>query len=141
MFKKITIFIILISTLILTSCSITKPADDKKNKSAGQDNNQQADKPIDMGLLTKAYQMEVKVILNNYLRQTQDESLLTINDVSRTKNSFLALKMPSKYKGLHLNLVLAMDKMEDYLLDGDEGKRLDSERLIKQAKEEYAWLN
>ncbi|MCK4554023.1 hypothetical protein KAU19_03600 [Candidatus Parcubacteria bacterium] len=141
MSKKITIFIILISILILTSCSIIKPAADKENKTVGQDNNQQADKSIDMGLLTKAYQMEVKVILNNYLRQTQDESLITIDDVKQTKNSFLALKMPSKYKDLHLNLVLAMDKMEDYLFDGDEGKLRASQELIKQAKEEYEWLN
>jgi len=138
--KKIT-FIILISALLLSACSITKQEANKENKSAEQDNNQQTDKPIDMGLLTKAYQMEVKVILNNYLRQSQDESLITVDDVSRTKNSLLALKMPVQFKDLHLNLVLAMDKMEDYLISGDEEKLLESEKLISQMKEEYEWLN
>jgi len=92
-------------------------------------------------LLTKTYQMEIKVILNNYLRQTQDESLISVDDVSRTKNSILGLKMPVQFKGLHLNLVLAMDKMEDYLVDGDEKKLRESKELIKQAKKEYEWLN
>ncbi len=143
--NKITICIILISVLLLPACSITKPAADKQDNGAEQNNKQNNDKqvsePVDIGLLTKAYQMEVKVILNNYLRQAQDESLITVDDVSRTKNSFLALKMPVQFKDLHLNLVLAMDKMEDYLVDGDEVKLRESQELIKQAKDEYEWLN
>ena len=139
--KKITIFIILISVLLLSACSITEPKVDEENKSAEQSNNQQVSEPIDIGLLTKAYQMEVKVVLNNYLRQTQDESLITVDDVSQTKNSLLTLKMPVQFKDLHLNLVLAMDKMEDYLIDGDEVKLRESRELIRQAKEEYEWLN
>ena len=139
--KKITIFIILIFVLLLSACSITEPKVDEENKSAEQSNNQQVSEPIDIGLLTKVYQMEVKVVLNNYLRQTQDESLITVDDVSQTKNSLLTLKMPVQFKDLHLNLVLAMDKMEDYLIDGDEVKLRESRELIRQAKEEYEWLN
>ena len=147
MSKKKIIFIFLTIVLLVVAVYLIRrsptylidiPVD--KQHLTEQDNNQTADKSIDMGLLTKAYQMEVKVVLNNYLRQTQDESLITVDDVSRTKNSLLGLKMPAQFKDLHLNLVLAMDKMEDYLIDGDEGKLRESQELIKQAKEEYEWL-
>ena len=75
------------------------------------------------------------------MRQTADENLLTLEFINQTKNQLLALKMPTKYKDLHLDLILAMTKMEDYLEDGDEGKKAESEELIQQAKTEYEWLN
>ena len=148
MSKKTTFFIFLIIILlIMVVYLIFGPTTDNQNQAINykqtdnQNNNQQVDKPIDMGLLTKAYQMEVKVILNNYLRQTQDKSILTAEYAEQIKSQLLDLKMPTKFKDLHLNLVLALDKMEDYLIDGSEEKLQTSQELINQAKEEYEWLN
>ena len=117
------------------------------NQTIIQENNQHSNshkevgEPVDVVLLTKTYKMEVKIILNDYLRQTQDKSFIAINDIDRTKRLFLALKMPNEFKELHLNLVLAMDKMKDYLIDGDEGKLQESDKLINKMKREYEWLN
>ena len=146
--KKTTFFIFLIIILlIMVVYLIFGPTIDNQNQTIGyeqtanQNNNQQADKLVDMGLLAKAYKTEVKVILNNYLRQTQDKSILTAEYAEQIKSQLLNLKMPTKFKDLHLNLVLALDKMEDYLIDGCEEKLQASQELINQAKEKYEWLN
>ena len=146
--KKTTFFIFLfIILLIMVVYLIFGPTINNQNQTIGykqtsdQNNNQQADKLVDMGLLAKAYKTEVKVILNNYLRQTQDKSILTAEYAEQIKSQLLNLKMPTKFKDLHLNLVLALDKMEDYLIDGCEEKLQASQELVNQAKEEYEWLN
>lgn len=136
MFKNILILIII--SLLATGCLNNESG--KQQQEANQKNKQ--NNQVDLGLLGKTYQKEVKVVLNNYLRQSQDESLITINFVEQTKNSLLALKgVPAEFRELHFNLVMAMNRMIEYLNTGDQSKRQESEQLIKQAKEDYDWLN
>ena len=149
MSKKTIIFISLIIALLATAvylvARVVKLSDQRDqsfngNQTINQNSNQQADKQVDLGLLVKTYQMEVKVIFNNYLRQAQDKNILTSQFVSQAKNQLLALKVPAKFKELHLNLVLALTNLEDYLIDGDEKKLQASDKLINQIRAEYEWL-
>ncbi|MEA3463861.1 MAG: hypothetical protein U9R14_02200 [Patescibacteria group bacterium] len=148
MSKRTILFIFLIVVLLaMVVYLIAGPIIDNQNQTIGrkqaadQNNNQQANKLVDIGLLAKTYKTEVKVILNNYLRQIQDKSILTAEYTKQIKSQLLDLKMPTEFKDLHLNLVLALDKMEDYLINGGEEKLQDSQELINQVKEEYEWLN
>lgn len=96
---------------------------------------------IDLGLLEKNYKTQTKVILANYLRLAQDEESLNIEQVRQTREQLLALKVPTQFKDLHLNLVLALTKMEDFLTGGDREKKIASQQLINEAKANYIWLN
>ena len=134
--KKVIIIIVIIA-LGFFSWKIYQRYSDKHEV-----NNQRiTEEKVDLGFLEKIYKKEVKVVLNNYLRQAQEPSLITKPFVNQTKNSLLALMMPVQFKELHLNLVLAMDRMIEYLDSNNENQLEESQKIIKQAKEDYEWLN
>lgn len=62
-------------------------------------------------------------------------------NIRELKNKLLDLKVPAKFKELHLKFVLALSKLEDYSGEKDEGKKSDSLKTIGQLKADYGWLN
>lgn len=95
---------------------------------------------VDLGLLEKSYKIQTKAILLNYARFSEDESL-NPEQVKLAKDQLLALKVPAKFKDLHLSLVLALSKMEEYLAAKDESNKIESRKMIEEAKLENDWLN
>ncbi len=144
MTNKSKIFIFLIIILLAAAAYLAVISKPVKQDQAGKQNdakkNNAVDAMLNLDLLEKSYKLETKVILANYLRIAQDETI-NIESVKQTKEQLLSLKVPTEFKELHLNLVLALDKMEDYLNGGDEEDKLKSQEMIESEKAKYEWLN
>ncbi|MBU4347020.1 hypothetical protein L6249_03315 [Candidatus Parcubacteria bacterium] len=140
--SKIFIFFIIILLIIAVYLAvISKPAkQDQAEKQNDAKTNNVVDAMLNLDLLKKSYKAKTKVILANYLRIAQDETI-NIESVKQTKEQLLSLKVPIEFKELHLNLVLALDEMEDYLENGDEADKRKSQEMIEQEKTKHEWLN
>lgn len=131
---KILIFLLLILFglilyLILTSESI-KPADNS-NKEL---------KPDNLAWLENDYKSRAGEFFTAY------ESLISHNNfteknIIEIKNKLLDLKVPIKFKELHLQFILAINKMENYLRLKDEQEKKHSLKAVNQLKADYSWLN
>ena len=139
MFKKEAILIILM--IMLTAAAVYLIIASRPIEKA--DNNiepiEQASK-VSQEELESNYQREVKKILTDYL-ELMSRPELSAQDVELFRGKLLELKVPTSLKDLHLSLVLAMIKMENYLAEGNEADKLESEQLINQAKDNYTWLS
>jgi hypothetical protein len=115
---------------------------------------------VDLDELEKSYQQTAGLIFADF-RQIADETWLDVNTplseegqpatstkdmmttseilklVSDLKNRLMAIKVPPKFKDLHLNLVLAMNKFSNFIETNDEEEKEESQILINQAKVDY----
>ncbi|MCL5794877.1 MAG: hypothetical protein M1338_00755 [Patescibacteria group bacterium] len=127
--KKITtIFLLLIVTITLSACGIGG-----KNQAKSFFGNQQQ-KQINSSNpeLEKEYENELKTIMAPVWQGQQFDGI---------KDKVLALKAPAKYIELHLNLVLALDKIESGKNNSDQTKVQEGLDKINQLKAQYSWLN
>jgi len=89
--------------------------------------------------ITANYKISVAKIVNDYLRLETGST--TISQVESAKENLFNLKpVPAELRDLHLNLVMAFNKMEDYLAGKNNEAREESEKIINQAKSDYSWL-
>jgi len=137
MTKKAKILIILFSFSLLlilylffTSEPINKKIEPDKEVKSGTTKIEQ---------LEISYRQQAQPIVANYLGLLKNN--YTIDQVSQIKNKLLDLRVPTKFKNLHINLVLALTKMENYLTGGKESEKVESQQIISQAKADYDWLN
>ena len=122
------ILLLLILYLILTSESVRdeiKPAPAKNQAAVQLENN---------------YTTKVKELFNDYLKMVQADSF-TLESLAALKNKILDLKVPAKFKELHITLVLALVKMENYLNLQNEQEKIFSQQMVNQLKADYDWLN
>lgn len=95
---------------------------------------------VDLKKLEEEYRVETKNILTDYSALLEANNL-SIDKVEADKNKLLDLKVPVQFKDLHLNFVLAVSKMEDFLKNGKSEDRDASRRMISEIKTNYIWLN
>lgn len=62
-------------------------------------------------------------------------------EIERIRNELLALKVPTQFRSLHLDLVMAMARLKVFIDDGKQEDRAAAEKAILEAKREFAWLN
>lgn len=123
------ILLVLVLYLILTSESSTKLNDFSQQA--------QDEKIV---LLEENYKAKAKEFLSAYENLIKDNNF-TAEKITELKNKLLDLKVPAKFKELHIQFVLALDRMENYLSQKDEWERSDSLRMVNQLKADYSWLN
>jgi hypothetical protein len=82
------------------------------------------------------YKISATRIVNNY---SQLETV-TVSEVKSTKDNLLVLKVPAELKDLHVELIMAITRMEDYLNNGNEEDLAESKKIINKAKMDYSWL-
>ncbi len=102
---------------------------------------QEAGSIADQAKMEQVYREKTKIIVGRFWElatagRTSDQAA-----VSGAKNDLLALKVPSKFKELHLKLVLAADKLLVWLSSGEEAGKKESLAIIRKAKSDYDWLN
>ena len=154
----------LVLYLILSSKPVNiMPGSDIDQKQIAEKIDQEANQ-VDLEELEKSYQQEAAIIFADF-RQIAEEIWLDVNVppleedrpttstkdrmttseilkfVSDLKNRLMAMKVPPKFKDLHLNLVLAMNKFSNFIETNDEEEKEESQILINQAKADYDWLN
>lgn len=86
--------------------------------------------------LEEDYRKSVKEIFNDYANNLED-----LQKVTALKGRLLELKVPTELKALHLNLVLTMTKTESYIQNKEEEDKIAGEKVIKETREKYPWLN
>jgi len=131
---KILIFLLLILLLLILGLIFTSELFKSEN------NSNQEVKPNNSVLLEADYKLKVKELFSIYDNLIKDDSFSQEN-IAELKNKLLALKVPVKFKELHIQFVLALTEMENYLEQKDELEENASPEVINQLKTDYSWLN
>lgn len=88
--------------------------------------------------MTTEYKASVTKIISDYYNL--DISSTTVSEVEIVRENLFGLTVPAELKDLHLNLVMALTKMEDYLAGNNKEAREESEKIMDQAKLDNNWL-
>jgi hypothetical protein len=90
--------------------------------------------------ITSTTSPEQEFITATTTAETKDQQELS-EKVSTLRNQLMEVKVPTEFKDLHLNLLLALNKIDSYLDDRNEEEGLAGLDLISQAKINYEWLS
>lgn len=94
---------------------------------------------IDLKKLETGYKTQVKFIVNEY-ETLFGRTEKSAEDVAGLKNKLTELSVPTDLRNLHLDLVVAFSRMENYLREGNEEDKTASEEIMERAKSGYKWL-
>mgnify|MGYP001607965876 CR=1 FL=1 len=140
MTKKTKILLVLfVAALLLSLYLIATSEKVSKNKSGNLSGNEKGEK-VDLVKLENDYKEGAKEAMAGYSRLIQG-SAANAGQIEQLKNNLLALKVPAKFKDLHIDLVLAFDKIGKFLETNDEGEKIASQQMINRIKANYVWLN
>ena len=134
--EKILLFLLIMVLAAFLYLIITSESDVIKNKEAV--NLEKDDNYLEE--LRSNYKQKASEILSGYL-ELSEASNFNIEQINNIRNELLDLKVPAEYKDLHLSLILAINKMEDYLLTGVEQIKTESWQIINRARANYKWLD
>ena len=96
---------------------------------------------VDMVKLEADYKTGAKTVVADFLALTASGRTATSQEIRGTKDRLLSMTVPPALKDLHLDLVLAIDKMIAFLEGEDTKGKVASLDIINQAKSTYNWLN
>ncbi|MDD4271765.1 MAG: hypothetical protein PHF50_03085 [Patescibacteria group bacterium] len=132
--QKILIFILLILFGLILYLIFTSESVKETNNPAPQT------KQDNSAMLESNYKAKAKEFFTAYENLIKDNSF-TGQNIAELKNNLLDLKVPLKFKELHIQFVLALTRMENYLNQEDEREKSASLQAINQLKADYSWLN
>jgi len=95
---------------------------------------------VDPTKIEADYKVSVTAAVKEYA-DASGKNNLTPEEVSKTKNQLLALKVPTQFKDLHISLIMAMVKMESYFTSGNQADKALAEKTISEVERNYSWLN
>ena len=134
--EKILLFLLIMVLAAFLYLIITSESDVIKNKEAV--NLEKDDNYLEE--LENNYKQKASEILSGYLELLKTSNF-NIEQINNIRNELLDLKVPVEYKDLHLSLILAINKMENYLLTGVEQIKTESWQIINRARANYKWLD
>ena len=105
------------------------------NANAGAETNNSAPL-VDQGKLKSDYEQAVYQTLAEFLSDSRPQNF----SASAAKQKILDLTVPTEYKDLHLNLVLALDEIESGAAQADQAKIEDGLEKLEALKGEYGWI-
>lgn len=114
--KILVVLLIIILALFLYLALTSQPLDGGKVVKV----NSQSDKIKEK--LVSDYKIKANGILADYW-QLAEKKDAPAEEGEYLKNRLLELKVPADFKELHLNLVMALTKLEDYFKNGDEKEK------------------
>ncbi|MDO9399200.1 MAG: hypothetical protein Q7T79_00720 [bacterium] len=123
------VFLLVAIYLVFTSKTIQKV--DQSNLTTAN---------VDIAQLEEKYQTQVKKIFNNYEKLIVNNNY-TLDQIVQIKNRLLNLQVPTKFKDLHINLILALTRIENWLMNKDETEKVIAQQIIDQIKIDYSWIN
>jgi len=133
--KKIYLIILAAASLLFLLYSIFY----SKNVS----NNYPDDKKqtVDLAQIEKNYKADLKSILDDYSSMLKKDEIKP-EEAKSVRDRLLALKLPSsKYKEMHLELVLSAAKIEKDIQDNDRENAREALKIISKLKVNNIWLN
>lgn len=133
--KKIYLIILAAASLLFLLYSIFY----SKNVS----NNHPDDKKqtVDLTQIEKNYKADLKSILDDYSSMLKKDEIKP-EEAKSVRDRLLALKLPSsKYKEMHLELVLSAAKIEKDIQANDRENAREALKIISKLKVNNIWLN
>lgn len=130
--------VVFVLAIFFLNLAVT-PANQDKISENNQPTKTQALK-VDLVKLESEYKARTIVSLNGYLDLVQEQKL-NREALEKIKNELLSIKVPTQFKDLHIDLVMAMVKMDNFLQDGKNDDKKISEEIIAKVKKTYPWLN
>ncbi|MCU0679590.1 MAG: hypothetical protein MUC28_04075 [Planctomycetes bacterium] len=117
--------------------------------------------PVDLAALESEYKAEIKMIItefetlaspgeNDQTAVRSDAEPAPATDlasgtsalrVAKLRDQLMGVTVPNQFKDLHLELVFAFNKMEEYFLNRVISDREASLEFLSRAKNENDWLN
>jgi len=103
-------------------------------------------KKLEYNYTTEARKIFTKteLILENIIAtgtvKKAEEFIFTADDVKSIKSSFMDLVLPEIYMDFHLDLALALSKLEEYFLEGQSESLNKADELMNKARLEALWL-
>lgn len=140
MFKNFKIILILLAVvitviLILVVVLSQNPENNFLEKIGDKENSEEK---VDLAALSEEYKEGISEALAEF-SDLSETSELNVPRIEEIKNKVLNLKLPPEFKNLHLNFILAMARMEDYLSTGAEEAKLTAVDMIEKIKSDYPW--
>src|SRR3989339_1654913 len=98
---------------------------------------------VDLKKLEAGYKTQVKFVINEYealIGTTTEPADGTADKIMELRNKLTDLSVPLELKNLHIDLVLAFSRMENYFRGGNEEDKDFSDDLLERAKNDHEWL-
>lgn len=118
----------------------SKPVNDVEKQVVNEPQKVEKVEKVDLVKLENDYKENFKEIFTNYVLALQDMDL-SVDKAVFIKKQVLDLRVPTNFKDLHLDFVLAITKMENFLTDDDEKEKEEGQRIVDEIKVNYEWLN
>ena len=132
--SKILIFFLLIALALALYLVLTSESVKKDNGSGDQAQNQTSER------LEEEYLPKSAELFKQFGDLISRDDF-TAEKITELKNKLLELKVPAKFKDLHVKFFMALTKMENYLSANDEAEKAESRQTINQLKADYSFLN
>ena len=132
--KILVVLLVIILALFLYLALTSRPLDGGTGVKANNQSEEIREK------LASDYKNSVNRVLFDYWQLVQAKDV-TVEEGEYLKNRLLGLKVPVGFKELHLNLVMALTKLNNYLENGDEEEKEESGQMVSQTTAGYDWLS
>ena len=129
--KNIFIFLIVLGLLFTTYLLLSSEPVDKQIVKDSSNR--------ELNITTTEYVSQFKVLVNNYRQAVMSDELDALK-VKTIREDILALVVPTQYKDLHVQIVLALIKMEEFIKGADQSYKIESNNLINEALANNNWL-
>lgn len=94
---------------------------------------------VDLAAMSEEYKEGISGAFAEFSNLNESADL-SVTQIKEIKNRALDLKLPGEFRGLHIDFILALTRMEDFLETGAEDARIAGEDLIEKIKSNYPWL-
>lgn len=133
-FKILAILLVVAAALIIALTLKTKPVKNVGEKSAVKK------EKVDMEKLRQDYKAKIKDIFAEYLSLAEAENS-TVEELEAVKSKLMALTVPPELRDLHVDLLFAIVKRQDFMASGNETDEAESQKRSDKIKADYNWIN
>lgn len=131
---KVLIFFLLLLLLLISYLILTSESPAKLDSLSRQTKDEK------IALSEENYMARIKESFLSF-KELSEADGLTAEKITELKSKILALKVPAKFKELHINFILALTKLENYLIREDDREKISSQEMSDQLQADYNWLN
>jgi len=86
-----------------------------------------------------SYEAAIKEEILEIKALFEDQSL-DAGKIREVKQDLLGMRVPAEYRDLHIKIVQALDKLEQYITDGKEAEKSESEKMMEELALRYKWI-
>ena len=136
MLKNLKMIFLILIILILASVIILF----SRAKTITLNRQEQTKAAVDLVKLKSDYESNMHTIYKGF-SQLVNADTSDLNQINDYKGKTLELRLPPEYKDLHIQMILAINKLENFIKTGKREDKLASQKIINDLNVKYTWLN